>query len=212
MSGHFVCLFCSSEFKSKSKGKRHSVTHLPWYFGNILCLICEQRFEVKQKLLEHCDTKGHQRKLDAYEAPFDVKSVRRQFVELERCTYSQVIIGFIEENFTEREFFTNFDRPEGKIDSLNKKVVDTAESQTADLKNRLSKLEECVEQNTTQVQGYSKMLTLQRDISKVLKTVGQLVQVQRPQVSSEMLSALVTLSQEAVKMYQSPYQPRPKDA
>ena len=334
MSGHFVCLFCSSVFKSKSKGKRHSVTHLPWYFGNILCIICEQRFEVKQKLFEHCETKGHQRKLDANKARFDVQSERRQFVEIERCTYSQVIIGFIEENFTEKEFFTNFDRPdgiidrldlfpdspkrvtmntpeldsvpqdmvvcngmlpmefprmstslgpidpstftasmdevspqggssnatlsqrstdvhpmveelpdpperptkrarsqsapvgpaddrlaavvsklqaiEGKIDSLNKKVVDTAESQTADLKNRLSKLEECVEHNTTQVQGYSKMLamTLQRDITKVLETVGQLGKVQGSQVSPEMLSALVTLSREAMKMYQSPYQPK----
>ena len=172
--------------------------------------------------------------MDANKAPFDVQSERRQFIDTERCTYSQVIIGFIEEHFTEKEFFTNFDCPdgiidrldlvpdspkrvtmntpqldspaecptklaqsqsapvgpaddrltavvsklqaiEGKIDSLNKKVVDTAESQTVDLKNRLSKLEECVEHNTTQVQGYSKIMAmiLQRDIAKVLETVGQ---------------------------------------
>ena len=71
------------------------------------------------ELFEHCETKGHQRKLDANKAPFDVQSERRQFVETERCTYSQVIIGFIEENFTEKEFYTNFDHPDGITDRLD---------------------------------------------------------------------------------------------
>ena len=98
---------------------------------------------------------------------------------------------------------------EGKIDSLNKKVVDTAESQIADLKNRLSKLEECVKHNTTQVKGYSKMLamTLQRD-NQGIGDCWSIGKVQGSQVSPEMLSALVTLSREAMKMYQSLYQPK----
>ena len=53
-------------------------------------------------------------------------------------------------------------------------------------------------------------MTLQMDITKVLETVGQLGKIQGSQVSPEMLSALVTLSREAMKMYQSPY--HPKDA
>ena len=285
--------------KVKARGKG-SFTHLPWYFGNILCIICEQRFKVKQKLFEHCETKGHQRKLDANKAPFDVQSERRQFVETERCAYSQVIIGFIEENFTEKEFFTNFDRPdgiidrldlfpespkrvtmntpeldsapqdmvlcngmlpmefpcmptslgpidpstfaasmdevvpqggssnatlsqrsidvhpmvdelpdpperptkqarsqsapvgpaddrlaavvskqqatEGKIDSLNKKVVDTAESQTADLKSRLSKLEECVKHNTTHNQGIGDCWSIGEG-SRVTSVTGDAVSI-----------------------------------
>ena len=232
MSGQFVCLFCSSVFKSKSKGKRHSVTHLPWYFGNILCIIYEQRFEVKQNLFEHCKTNSHQRKLDANKAPFDVESekVQRQFVEIERSRKTVKLLLVLQKKTLQKKsssptltalsstFAASMDevapqggssdaplsqrstdvdpsllqlvqqmtdlqlrsancRPiEGKLDSLNKKVVDTAESKTADLKNRLSKLEECVKHNTTQVQGYSEMLAmaLQRDITKVLETVGQL--------------------------------------
>ena len=43
-----------------------------------------------------------------------------------------------------------------KLDSLGKKVEETAESQTADLKARLCRLEDTIESNCANVQTYSK--------------------------------------------------------
>ena len=97
-----------------------------------------------------------------------------------------------------------------RLTSLGKKVVETAESQTADLKGKLSKLEDMVEANCVQVQQYSKTLAmlLQKDTGKVVDTVNLIQKSpQAPTVSQEMLKALLTLSQEAVKIYGSPYQP-----
>ena len=99
---------------------------------------------------------------------------------------------------------------ENKVDSLGKKVVETAVNQTADLKGKLSKLEDLMEVNCARVQQYSKTLAmvLQKDIGKVMDTVNLIRQTpQAPTVSQEMLKALLTLSQEAVKIYESPYKP-----
>ena len=100
---------------------------------------------------------------------------------------------------------------EQKLDSLGKKVVETAASQTADLKARLCKLEDTIESNCANVQTYSKSLALflQKDIAKVLDTVKLIQQSGNgPPMSPAMLSALITLSREAVKIYEVPYAPK----
>ena len=52
-------------------------------------------------------------------------------------------------------------------------MVDTAECQLADLKARLSRLEDTIESNCANIKSHSKSLTvfLQKDISKVMDTV-----------------------------------------
>ena len=120
--------FVQMSLKIKARGKDIMLhTYLP-IFGNILCNTCEQRFEVKQKFFEHCETKGHQRKLDAHKALLDIHSERRLLVEAERYTLSQVIIDFIQ-NITEKDFFTNFDCLDSIIDRLDLFLKSQRESQ-----------------------------------------------------------------------------------
>ena len=98
---------------------------------------------------------------------------------------------------------------EQKLDSLGKKVVETAESQTADLKARLCRLKDAIESNCANVQTYSKSLAVVlQDIAKVLDTV-KLIQESGngPLMSPAMLSALITLSREAVKVPYAPKEP-----
>lgn len=98
---------------------------------------------------------------------------------------------------------------EAKVDSLNRKVVDTAQEQSADIKKQLQRLEAAIESNTTAVQDYSKSLALvlQGDIAKVLDTVNAMGNTAGPRLSPAGLQALVTLSSETMKLYQQEYKP-----
>ena len=99
---------------------------------------------------------------------------------------------------------------EAKVEGLNKKVVETAEHQAADIKIKLAKLGDSIESNTACIQDYSKSLAvvLQKDLAKLFDTMQQLKDNPNgPQMSPAMMSALLTLAQEAMKMYGRPYQP-----
>ena len=92
---------------------------------------------------------------------------------------------------------------ESKVEGLGKKVVDTAESQAAEMKEKLARLGELIEGNTTSIQDYSKSLAvvLQKDLAKLF----DMIQLMRDSpsahpMSQAMMSALLTISQEAVKV------------
>ena len=100
---------------------------------------------------------------------------------------------------------------ESKVEGLGKKVVDTAESQAADIKGKLARLGELIEGNTTSIQDYSKSLAvvLQKDLAKLFDTIQLMRDSPRaPPMSQAMMSALLTISQETVKVYETPYQPQ----
>ena len=108
------------------------------------------------------------------------------------------------------QILTKLQSLEGKVDGLNKKVVETAEHQAAGIKNKLAKMTDLIESNTASIQDYSKTLAtvLQSDLAKLFDTIRQINDNPAcPKMSPAMMSALLTLSQEAVSMYGKPYQP-----
>ena len=319
--------FCESTFSNSYKRTRHSLKHLPWFFGNNLCVICEVKFDSTPRLFEHCTSNPHAETVKLNKQTIDVVQERQNFA---RSADQGVNTAKYLEELVQKKYTTNFDRSDGildcvdlfpnspvkmntpeqdnnqpatslspyagmlptesprmpsvitdpdttdfsvietndgekgvcltarshdcsqveelpepplkpakhsrtsttpscsedkqcdklmsklcalehKLDSLSKKVVDTAESQSADLKVRLSRLEDSIESNCANTQSYSKSLAvfLQKDISKVLDTVRLIQETENgPKMSPVMLSALVTLSKEAVKLYEVPYRPQ----
>lgn len=93
---------------------------------------------------------------------------------------------------------------EGKVDNLNRKVVDTAQEQSADIKKQLQRIEGIVESNAAATQSYAKSLAmvLQKDIAKVLETATTLEKAAGPKLTPAALQALLTLSSESMRLYQ----------
>ena len=103
---------------------------------------------------------------------------------------------------------------QGSVDSGSASAVEdlcgsvaSTPSQAADIKGKLARLGELIEGNTTSIQDYSKSLAvvLQKDLAKLFDTIQQWDSPCAPPMSQAMMSALLTIAQEAVKVYETPY-------
>ena len=112
MSEVYSCVFCGAVFANNYKRTRHSLKHIPWYFGSNICMICETRFESTPKLFDHCNTTQHQETVKLNKRVIDIVQERRNFTDLSAENTRAFLEGLVQKKYT-----TNFDRSDGIVDA-----------------------------------------------------------------------------------------------